>query len=138
MRINPKTPIVDYDGKPWMQLEQDGTETQVTLKHLIFMALNTPIPQEPWNADSRMRIFDICVKITGTDAAELDEGERALILERADKLGNSFAPLSYARLKVMVQDEKAKAAPEAKRKPKAEAAVVERSDNGTEPAVAAV
>lgn len=97
MRINPKKELLDLEGEPWVESGPTG-DTPITLKHLIFMALNSPIPNEPWNAESRMKIFDICVKVAGANSAELDDGEPSLILDRADKLGNAFSPLAYARL----------------------------------------
>jgi hypothetical protein len=102
MKINPRTEIRDFEDKPWVQ----GDGETITLKTLIFMALNNPIQNEPWNAEARMKIFDICVKVTGTDSAELEDGEPTFILERADKLGNQFSPLAYARLKEVLKPAK--------------------------------
>lgn len=104
MLIHTLDTIKDYDGTPAVEPRQnpDGTVRlePVTLRFLIWQVLNTPLPNEGWDPAEKAMCFDLSVRTTQQDEAELSADECAFVIARSAKVNTP--PLADGRLRQML------------------------------------
>lgn len=95
MLIDTQAIITDYDGDPVVE-PRPGTADMIpiTVRFLIWQALNTQLPGDAWDADERYRRFDLTLR-TRQDTADLTESDREFIKAQSGRVNS---PLAHGRL----------------------------------------
>lgn len=92
MKVKVTEKIKDYD---WRELPQ-------TYRDVFISALNNTIDtKEVLTTEKKNQIYQLSKKLFTSDEVDLTVTERALILERAEKLKS---PLAYGRVKDLLED----------------------------------
>lgn len=74
--------IKSYEGKPVPNAQEKNT----TVRELITIALNNPVPNEVLTAEKKVKVYQISLKIWEKNEVDLTVDDRAFIKERAGKI----------------------------------------------------
>ena len=91
--------IKNYEGKPILNEQKKST----TVRELISVALNNPVPNEALTAEKKVKVYQISIKIWENKEVDLTVDDRAFIKERAGKV---LPSLFYGRLSDALEEKK--------------------------------
>lgn len=97
MKFKITEPIMNYEGKPFME-----NEKPVTYRAIFNLALNSFQQDEKPTAEEKAQAFQLTMKIFSSNEIDLTVEERALIQKRVDM--NYNYPLFIGRTKEFLGD----------------------------------
>jgi hypothetical protein len=83
MKINVVAKILDYEGKPIKEGEQE-----IDWADVVSTSLNSQLPGEQLTAEDKVKCFQITSKVYASKTPDLTLSERNFILERVKKIYN--------------------------------------------------
>jgi len=86
MKIKVNEKILNYENKP-LKVSQ-GSEDDLTWQVVIFTALNNFAQDEKPTAEVKAQCYQITKKVYDSNEPDLTVGERSLIIERIEKIGD--------------------------------------------------
>lgn len=96
MKLKVTSDILDYSGKPTLEVQPDGKEKHVTWQDIIFTVLHSTNKDEVLTKEEKEKFYRITKSVFENKEVELSVEDRALILERVSIF---YGPLVYGRAK---------------------------------------
>lgn len=96
MRLNLLNGILDYNNKPLL----DSNGKEITVQQVIYVALNSIIPNESFTTDTKIKCYELTNKCMLNREVDLTIEEISFILRRVDLTQTS--PLIYGRMRELL------------------------------------